>query len=76
MPVSKPGLQTFDLATLMLICTSGKPFESYKHTIKTLIDANRRITRMIADRLSLSNPTVHDHLKGLFLLSYESKTLT
>ena len=42
---------------------SGRPVEA-EDTIKALIDANWRITtREIAERLNLSNSTVHDHLK-------------
>ena len=40
---------------------SGKPVEADEDTIKALIDANRRITtREIAERLNLSNSTVHE----------------
>ena len=44
---------------------SGRPVEADEDTIKTLIDANRRITtREIAERLNLSNSiNIHDHLK-------------
>ena len=49
---------------------SGRPVEADEDTIKALIDANRRITtREIAERLNLSNSTVHDHLKRLGLIS-------
>ena len=53
---------------------SGRPVEEHNRpdedTIKALIDANRRITtREIAERLNLSNSTVHDHLKRLGLIS-------
>ncbi|CAK9827579.1 Histone-lysine N-methyltransferase SETMAR [Anthophora retusa] len=49
---------------------SGRSVEADKDTIKALIDANRRITtREIAERLNLSNSTVHDHLKDLGLTS-------
>ena len=45
---------------------SGRPVEADEDTIKALIDANRRITTCeIAERLNLSNSTVHDHLKRL-----------
>ena len=45
---------------------SGRPVEADEDTIKALIDANRRITtREIAERLNLSNSTVHDHLKRI-----------
>jgi hypothetical protein len=48
----------------------GKDVLTERHTIKALIDANRRITtREIAERLNLSNSIVHDHLKRLGLLS-------
>ncbi len=48
---------------------SGRTFEADEDTIKALIDANRRITtREIAERLNLSNSTVHDHLKRLGLV--------
>ena len=47
---------------------SGRPVEADEDTIKALIDANRRITtREIAERLNLSNSTVHDHLKRVWL---------
>ena len=43
---------------------SGRPVEADEDTIKALIDANRRITtREIAERLNISNSTVHDYLK-------------
>lgn len=49
---------------------SGRPVKADEDTIKALIDANRRITtREIAERLNLSNSTVHDHLKRLGLIS-------
>lgn len=49
---------------------SGRPVEADDDTIKALIDANRRITiREIAERLNLSNSTVHDHVKRLGLIS-------
>lgn len=49
---------------------SGRPVEDDEDTIKALIDANRRITTLeIAERLNLSNSTVHDHLKRLGLIS-------
>jgi ATP/maltotriose-dependent transcriptional regulator MalT len=49
---------------------SGRPVEVIEIIIKALIDANRRITtREIAERLNLSNSTVHDHLKRLGLIS-------
>ena len=49
---------------------SGRPVEAGEDTIKALIDANRQITtREIAERLNLSNSTVHDHLKRLGLIS-------
>ncbi|OAD55670.1 Histone-lysine N-methyltransferase SETMAR [Eufriesea mexicana] len=53
---------------------SGRPVEadciSSIDTIKALIDANQRITtREIAERLNLSNSTVHDLLKRLGLIS-------
>ncbi|GFX24643.1 histone-lysine N-methyltransferase SETMAR [Trichonephila clavipes] len=49
---------------------SGRPVEADKDTIKTLVDANRRITtREIGLRLNSSNSTVYDHLKGLGLSS-------
>jgi [histone H3]-lysine36 N-dimethyltransferase SETMAR len=49
---------------------SGRQVETDEDIIKALIDANRRITtREIAERLSLSNSTVHDHLKRLGLIS-------
>ncbi|XP_046819196.1 histone-lysine N-methyltransferase SETMAR-like [Vespa crabro] len=45
---------------------SRRPVESYEDTIKTLIDANRRITtREFGESLNLSNSTVYDHLKCL-----------
>ncbi|GFX96282.1 histone-lysine N-methyltransferase SETMAR [Trichonephila clavipes] len=45
---------------------SGRPVK----LIKTLVDANRRITiREIRLRLNLSNSIVYDHLKGLGLSS-------
>ncbi|XP_015435240.1 PREDICTED: histone-lysine N-methyltransferase SETMAR-like [Dufourea novaeangliae] len=49
---------------------SGRPVEADEDTIKALIDANWRITtREIAEKLNLSNLTVHDHLKRLGLIS-------
>ena len=49
---------------------SGRPVEANEDTIKALIDANRRITtREIAERLTLSNSTVHHHLKRLGFIS-------
>ncbi|GFU34524.1 histone-lysine N-methyltransferase SETMAR [Trichonephila clavipes] len=49
---------------------SERPVEADKDVIKTLVDANRRITtRKIGLRLNLSNSTVYDHLKGLGLSS-------
>jgi [histone H3]-lysine36 N-dimethyltransferase SETMAR len=49
---------------------SGRAVEADEDTIKVLIDENRRIiTREIAERLNLSNSTVHDHLKRLGLIS-------
>ncbi|GFW81915.1 histone-lysine N-methyltransferase SETMAR [Trichonephila clavipes] len=49
---------------------SGRPVEADKDAIKTLVDANRRITTCeIGLRLNLSNSTVYDHLKGLGLSS-------
>ena len=67
---AKTGLQNFDPAILMLKMhhVSGRPVEADEDTIKALIDANRRITtREIAERLNLSNATVHDHLKRVWL---------
>jgi len=47
---------------------SGRPPKADENTIKALVDANRRITtRELAERLNLSNSTVHDHLKRLGL---------
>ena len=47
---------------------SRKPVEANEDTIKALIDTNRRITTCeIAERLNLSNSTVHDHLKRVWL---------
>ena len=60
----------------------GWPLEADVDKIKSLVDANRRITtREIADRLNLSSATVHKHTKrlGLFpsltscLCSYRTK---
>ncbi|GFU53218.1 histone-lysine N-methyltransferase SETMAR [Trichonephila clavipes] len=49
---------------------SGRPVEADKDAIKTLVDANRRITtREIGLRINLSNSTVYDYLKGLGLSS-------
>jgi [histone H3]-lysine36 N-dimethyltransferase SETMAR len=49
---------------------SGRLVEADEDTIKVLIDENRRITtREIAERLNLSNSTVHDHFKRLGLIS-------
>ena len=49
---------------------SGRPVEADEDTIKALVDANRRITtREIAERLNLSNSTVHNHLKRIGLIS-------
>jgi len=49
---------------------SGRPVEADEDQIKALIDANRRITtRDIAERLNLSNSTVHDHVKRLGFIS-------
>ncbi|KZC12787.1 Histone-lysine N-methyltransferase SETMAR, partial [Dufourea novaeangliae] len=49
---------------------SGRPVEADEDTIKALIDANWRITtREIAEKLNLSNLTVHDHLKRLELIN-------
>ncbi|GFS72713.1 hypothetical protein TNCV_1421011 [Trichonephila clavipes] len=46
------------------------PFEAYKDPMKTLIDANWRITtRKFTERLNLSNSTVPDHLKSLGVTS-------
>lgn len=48
----------------------GRPVEADDDKIQALVDANRRVTtREIAERLNLSNSTVHDHLKGLGLVS-------
>ena len=48
----------------------GKPFEANVDKIKSLIDASRRITtREIAERLHLSNATVHKHTKRLGFIS-------
>ena len=61
---AKTGLQNFDPAILILkMPRSGRLVEADEDTIKALIDVNRRITtREIAERLNLSNSTVHDHL--------------
>lgn len=49
---------------------SRRPVKADEDTIKVLIDANRRITTCeVAERLNLSNSTVHDHLKRLNLIS-------
>ena len=48
----------------------GRPLEADVDKIKSLVDANRRITtREIAERLNLSNATVHKHMKRLGLIS-------
>lgn len=48
----------------------GRPLEADVDQIKSLVDANRRITtREIAERLNLSNSTVHKHMKSLGLIS-------
>ena len=64
----KTGLQNFDPAILML--KMHHVLEGQLKLMKTqaLIDANRRITtREIAERLNVSNSTVHDHLKRVWL---------
>lgn len=49
---------------------SGRPIEADDDKIKTLVDANCRITtREIAEKLNLLNSTVHDHLKHLGFVS-------
>ena len=49
--------------------SSGRPFEANEGKIKASIDANRRVTtREIAEKLNLSNSTVHDHVKRLCLI--------
>nr|APL98298.1 putative DD34D transposase [Bactrocera tryoni] len=48
----------------------GRTLEADVDKIKSLVDANRRITtREIAERLNLSNATVHKHMKRLGLIS-------
>ena len=49
---------------------AGKPLEVDVDKIKSLVDANRRITtRQIVERLNLSNATVHKHMKRLGFIS-------
>lgn len=49
---------------------SGKRFEAGEGKIKAMIDANCRITTPeIAEKLYLSNSTVHDSVKRLDLIS-------
>ena len=44
----------------------GRPLQADVDKIKSLVDANRRITaREIAQRLNLSKATVHKHMKRL-----------
>ena len=48
----------------------GRPLEAVVDKIKSLVDANRRITtREIAERLNLSNATIHKHMKRVELIS-------
>ncbi|GIY76539.1 hypothetical protein CDAR_48301 [Caerostris darwini] len=45
---------------------SGKPVEDNEGKMKTLFDANRRITNHeITKRLFLQNTTIYDHVKSL-----------
>ena len=47
----------------------GRPLEADVDKMKSLVDANRRITtREIAERLNLSNATVHKHMERLGLI--------
>ena len=47
----------------------GRLLEADVDKIKSLVDANHRITtRQIAERLNLSNATVHMHMKRLGLI--------
>ena len=58
------------LAVLLSKGQNCRPFEADVDQIKSLVDANRRITsREIAERLNLSNATVHKHKKRLGLIS-------
>ena len=48
----------------------GRLLEADVDNIKSLVDANRRITtREITERLNLSNATVHKHMKRLEFIS-------
>lgn len=66
------GLQNFGLTILMLEMHHDQEgqVKLLKIKMKAMIDANHGITTLeIADRLNLSNSTVHDHVKRLGVIS-------